>query len=82
MLFKPYLSSTSSYKIYFITKRFQNRHSFIEVSLEKKKTGKKTFELDFNQNLLSLHSTGPLTLSASTNASQMARPTVRDTSQL
>ena len=81
MLFKPYLSSTSSYKIYFITKRFQNRHSFIEVSLEKK-TGKKTFELDFNQKLLSLHSPGPLTLSASTNASQIARPTVRDTSQL
>ena len=81
MLFKPYLSSTSSYKIYFITKRFQNRHSFIEVSLEKKNR-KKTFELDFNQNPLSLHSPGPLTLSASTNASQMARPTVRDTSQL
>ena len=81
MFFKPYLSSTSSYKIYFITKRFQNRHSFIEVSLEKK-TAKKTFELDFNQKLLSLHSPGPLTLSASTNASQMARPTVRDTSQL
>ena len=40
MFFKPYLSSTSSYKIYFITKRFQNQHSFIEVSLEKKKQEK------------------------------------------
>ena len=35
-----HLSSTWTHKIYFITKRFQNRHSLVEVSLRKEREKK------------------------------------------
>ena len=44
-----HLSSTWTHKIYFIAKRFQNRHSLVEVSLRKERE-KNSFALDFNQN--------------------------------
>ena len=49
-----YLSSTWTHKIYFITKRFQNRHSLVEVSLRKERE-KNSFALNFNQNTVFTH---------------------------